>query len=357
MVTMLDCIYRTPAKMERIIANRKASFAALLKAMNKKMDAYDEIVFIGSGTSNNGSVTAHQFVEKVSGLSTNTMLPNEFLDKTVYNKQALYVFISQTGTSHCTKLAMKKVQEMGCLCVAMTESENTPLAMASDVHVDMGSGFEEYGMRTIGYCATVLTEMLMGMEIGLARGSLTQAEYDAYIQDALKVPSRHKQACAKTLKWFDENESLLVNAESFIIYGSKALWGVALEGALKILETARRYLCVGYELDDGLHGPDLAFSNRFVVLILNDGKNNDELAVSAAKFAKAEAKHGFIIGKHTLDDTDLSLELDGNDFQCLVFAPIMEILAYQLGIKNGVDIVPLKDMEMKSAKYFTTHDE
>lgn len=30
MVTMLDCIYRVPAKIESIVANRKETFAALL---------------------------------------------------------------------------------------------------------------------------------------------------------------------------------------------------------------------------------------------------------------------------------------------------------------------------------------
>ena len=64
-----------------------------------------------------------------------------------------------------------------------------------------------------------------------------------------------------------------------------------------------------------------------------------------------------MIGKHTLDDMDLPFEPVGNDFKCLEFAPVVEILAYQLGLENGVNIVPLKDMEIKSAKYFTTHDE
>lgn len=357
MVTMLDCIYRVPAKIESIVANRKETFAALLMAMSKKPDEYDELVFVGSGTSNTSSVTANRFVEKASGLSARTMLPNDFLNKVSYNKKALYIFVSQSGTSHLTQLAMKKVQDLGCLTVAITEHSQTPLSLDADIHVEMGCGFEEYGMRTIGYCATVLTEMLMGMEIGLARGALSQEAYDEYMKDALKVPESHKKICEDTLKWFDKVKESIAEAESIILYGSQSLWGVALEGALKILETARRYLCVGYELDDGLHGPDLAYSHRFAVLILNDGEKDDALATNAAKFAKAETGHGFVIGKHTLDDMDLPFDPVGNDFKCLEFAPVVEILAYQLGLENGVNIVPLKDMEIKSAKYFTTHDE
>lgn len=357
MVTMLDCIYRVPGKIESIVANRKKTFADLLTAMNENLHEYDELVFVGSGTSNTSSITANRFVEKASGLSAKTMLPNEFLNKATYNKKAVYCFVSQSGTSHLTQLALKKVQKLGCLTVSISEHAQTPLSLDADVHVDMGCGFEEYGMRTVGYCATVLTEMLMGMEIGLASGALAPAVYDEYIKDALRVPESHKKICSETLKWFDKNKDSIDKAESILLYGSDSLWGVALEGALKILETARRFLCVGYELDDGLHGPDMAFSPRYAVFILNDGEKDDALATSAAKYAKAETGHGFVIGKHTLDETDLPFEPVGNEFKCLEFAPVVEILAYQLGLENGVDIVPLKDMVIKSAKYFNTHDE
>ena len=357
MVTMLDCIYRAPSRIEDIVANRKQTFEDLLTAMKGNLCEYDELIFVGSGTSNTSSITANRFVEKVSGIAARTMLPNEFLNKVSYNKKAVYFFVSQSGTSRLTQLALKKVQERGGLTVSISEHPKTPLSLEADVHVDMGCGFEEYGMRTIGYCSTVLTEMLMGMEIGLARGTLSPTDYDAYIQDALRVLESHKKICLKTLKWFDQNKDSLTKAESILLYGSDSLWGVALEGALKIMETARRYLCVGYELDDGLHGPDMAFSPRYAVFLLNDGGKDDALVTSAAKYAKAETGHGYVIGKHPLDETDLSFEPVGNDFKCLEFAPVVEIIAYQLGLENGVDIVPLKDMEIKSAKYFNTHDE
>ena len=45
------------------------------------------------------------------------------------------------------------------------------------------------------------------------------------------------------------------------------------------------YLCVGYEMDEGMHGPTMGFTNRVAVIILNDGKN-ERLANGLADYIK-----------------------------------------------------------------------
>ena len=114
MVTLLDCIYRVPSVIEGIVARREETFAPLLDAVKDRLGELNEIMFIGSGTSNTCSLTAYRFVEKASKLSTSTMIPNEFLAKTVYNPKALYVFVSQSGTSTLTQQSLKKVKALGC---------------------------------------------------------------------------------------------------------------------------------------------------------------------------------------------------------------------------------------------------
>ena len=132
MVTLLDCIYRVPSVIEGIVARREETFAPLLDAVKDRLGELNEIMFIGSGTSNTCSLTSYRFVEKASKLSTCTMIPNEFLAKTVYNPKALYVFVSQSGTSTLTQQALKKVKALGCLTAAITEAPTTPLAKEAD---------------------------------------------------------------------------------------------------------------------------------------------------------------------------------------------------------------------------------
>lgn len=355
MVTMLDCIRRVSPITEKIVNNRKATINPLLEMLGGRVKEINEIVFVGSGTSSTCAMTSKGFVERASGLKTTVSVPNEFCyDKYAYNTKALYIFTSQSGTSIITRECLRKAKALGCPTVAVTEAPTTPIAKEADVHVDMGCGNEEYGMRTIGYCSSVLTHMLIAMELGLARGALTQGEYDAYIAEALRVPASHKAICDQTIAWFDNNKLQLMQTSTFTIYGADSLWGVALEGALKILETARK-ISIGYELEEGLHGPTMAYDRHNCVIVLNDGGREDKKSLALGRFAKAEVGNGFVVGSSVLDDTDLKLDIQGGAFRAIEFAPVVEIIAYRMAVDFGYDLT--KPMEFKEVKYFQTHDE
>lgn len=358
MVTLLDCIKRVPSVIENIVENRKEYTKEMLTYIGDNIHKINEIVLVGSGTSNTCSITSRSFVEEASGLSTVVILPNEFLSKQAYNSDALYIFTSQSGTSTLTQIAQKKLKEMGCLTVAITEAATTPLAKESGSHVMMFADHEEYGQRTIGYCSAILTQMVIGMEIGLARGYTTQAVYDGYVSEINQVPASHKAITEATMKWFDQNKDALMDVDAFALYGSASLWGVAVEGALKILEIAKRYIAVGFEMDDGLHGPTMGYTKRHCIIVLSDGGKDNKLAMGLAKYIKNEVGPAFVIGENTLDDTDLPFTSKGGHFKCLEFAPVVEVLAYRLAVDYGMEILPWDQQgPLPEMKYFNTHDE
>lgn len=358
MVTLLDCIKRVPSVINDIVAHRKEYTKPLLDYLNGRFDTLNEIVLVGSGTSNTCAVTSHTVVEEFSGLSTSAILPNEFLAKHAYNPNALYIFTSQSGTSTLTQEAQKKMRDLGYATVAITEADTTPLAKESGCHVYMGCGKEEFGQRTIGYCSSVLTQMMIGLEIGLARGYVSEEQYAAYIEEAKRVPASHEAITEASLAWFDKNKEALMDVDGYVLYGPNTLWGVALEGALKILEIAKRYLAVGYEMDDGLHGPSMGFTKRHCIIVLSDGGKDDHLAQGIAKYVKNEVGHAFVIGANTLDDTDLPFAYQGGHFKCLEYAPVVEVLAYRLAVDYGIKVLPFDQQEpLPEMKYFNTHDE
>lgn len=358
-VTMLDCINRVPSLAEQIVANRKETFAKLIEEGNKRNEI-NEIYLVGSGTSNTSSVTAALFVEQASGINTHVVLPNQFLSKRVYNPNALYVFVSQSGTSTLTQAALKKVKDLGCLTAAITGKEGSPLDSEADAWVNMGCGFEEFGFRTIGFCTTVLTEMMMAMEIGLVMGNITQEEYDGYVEEALAAAASNKKNSKKALKWFDENADVLGKANDIIIYGGDNCYGVAMEGALKILETAKKQYSVGYEIDDGLHGPTMGFTKGTVVVVMSDGGKDDKLVQGVASMMKEQFNgQGFIVGAKTQDKTDLKFKPATKNFMALEFAPIVQVLAYKLALYNDIPVPSMAEMMAQRAgekSYFNTHD-
>lgn len=353
MVTYLDCIKRT----QTIILDILEKFnERSIELREKWRPDIDEIIMIGSGTSNTTAQTSQLFIEEVSGLNVTTLLPNQFMKKSVYKKNALYVFTSQSGTSVFTVECLNKAKEIGGLTLAITGTEDNKLKNASDIHVNMGCGYEEYGQRTIGYCTSVLTQMLIGVEIGRMRNHIDQKMYDKYYEDAKKVPASQKKVVDDAMLWFDKNKEKLMDAEGFVYYGSGALWGVALEGALKALEVVRKYLCVGYEMDDGLHGPTMGFSKKHNVIILDDGKYDMHYVSSLKDYIQNELKDAFILGVNTKDEQDLKIEIMSDYFSMLEIAPAIQVLAYRLATDQGVKIPLLKGIVLPEFKYFSTHE-
>lgn len=357
-VTMLDCIKRVSSIAERIVNDREVTFEKLVKLV-KKRKGISAIYFVGSGTSNTSSVTASLFVEKATGVPTFAVLPNLFLSKTSYDPKALYVFVSQSGTSTLTQACLRKAKSFGGLTAALTGEEGTLLDSEADVWLNMNCGYEEYSYRTIGYCSTFLSEMMMACQLGKASGYLTEETYNGYVEEALLAAKANKRNIKKAEKWFEVNKDVLGSASTIVLYGSDSLYGVALEGALKILETAKKQFSVGYEIDDGLHGPTMGFVSDTVVVALSDGGKNEYLTQGIGSMMKEQFNgHGFIIGAKTQDDTDLKVKPVTENFVALEFAPFVQVLCYDLALYNGIPVLNTveRNQQKKNTKsYFNTH--
>ncbi|MEF9968726.1 MAG: sugar isomerase, partial [Longicatena sp.] len=114
--------------IETIIEKRKDLTNEMFAYLNERLSKLDEIVLVGSGTSNTSAQTSYEFIEEVSGLSTSSILPNIFLLKHVYNPNALYIFTSQSGTSTLIQEAQNKIKKLGYATIALSETADSPLA-------------------------------------------------------------------------------------------------------------------------------------------------------------------------------------------------------------------------------------
>ncbi|MBR2545928.1 MAG: SIS domain-containing protein [Erysipelotrichaceae bacterium] len=356
MVTMLDCIRRVAPITKEIVKNAQVNTDDMVSKLGDDVRKINEIVICGAGSSNTAAVTAAGFMEKVTGLQVHTFMANQFARKSIYNPDALYIFVSQTGTSTLVKEMVARMNDMGCFTVSVTEDETTPVGKQAKTHVNMGCGYEEYWFRTIGYCSSVVTLMVIGLRIALERGTVTVKEYNDYLAEAVVAADNHPAVIEKTIAWFNAHKDELVKGRCFVVYGSGPLHGVALEGALKVLETAKTFMAIGYEAEDGLHGPNLGFGKGEVIISLNDGVNDEWMGHGVVEYAKKELTQGYIFGAHPLDENDLEFEVKGGNFRALEFAAAVETLAYLLAKAVGTPVLPIGEYQDHiSGKYFETH--
>ncbi len=352
---MLDCIKRIPSILDAILDKADQTFTSLWETYGDNVDTVDEIILIGSGSSNTASITSRFMVEQTSGLRVTIMVPSDVLyHHTVRNPNALYVFISQTGTSTLTRKALQLANQQGWMTAAISESATTPIAQEAGVFIDMGCGYEEYPMRTIGFSSSVLTAALLGMQLGRKRGFLSPRAYDEHAANAKAAAGNIPAIIDATMSWLDTNRRNMLRSDCIIFSGSGALHGVAMEGAVKVWETPQ-ITSIGYELEEGLHGPNFGYTQNHCVIVLNDGGVEDQKARSLGRFMKAEKHNGYVVGAGTLDQQDLPFEPIGKDFCCLEFAAVVQVIAYRLAYDQGRDLFAPHDNSVMNS-YFRSHD-
>ena len=299
-------------------------------------------------------MTSRAFVEKVSGIRTTVVTSNEFMyDRYYRNPDGLYVFTSQTGTSHFVREAQKHCKEQGYLTVTISESADTPLAKESCIFINMGSGEEDCPMRTIGYCASVLIHMLMGLEIGRTYGYILKKEYEDYLEDARKLPDSNRRICQQALEWMDQARRKMFQSQLLVFTGAGMMYGLALEGAMKVWECPQ-IASVGYELEEGMHGPNYGYNSNHCVIVLNNG-TEERKGLALAKWMKDVKQNGFVIGSQVVDDKDLKVELLTNNYTAIEMAAAVQVIAYRLAFDGGRDLTAPHDNHVMES-YFKTHD-
>lgn len=356
MITLLDCIQRIPDISRKIIDSYDEIYKQFLSYIQEK--DIDELIFIGSGTSNTSTITACNFVERITKIRVSHYIPNEFLNKEYFNCKGLYIFVSQSGTSRLTNQSLEFIKKKGLFHACICADAESKMVRLSDCFIDLSCGEEEYGMRTIGYVSTILVEMFLGIAFAKSRNIVADDEVNFYLDDALKAVNGLELMTNQALIWFETNKEYLNSVEGFLLYGGKALWGVALEGALKILEITRQTLAIGYEIDDGCHGPTMGFTKKHAVIAFNIDDENNDTVQKLTDYAKNELGFGSIIGNKSKDLTDLKFEHHSNHFYAIEFAPFVQILAYQLAIEKGVVLEPSNVMKpLPEKKYFNMHEK
>ncbi|MBP1042879.1 SIS domain-containing protein [Vagococcus sp. BWB3-3] len=353
-VTFLDCIRRIPSLIEEVVRDGIPAIQRWLET-TPDLQEVTEIIIVGSGTSDTAAQTARPFVTKMSHLPVRTIVPTEFLEATyLYPENALYLFVSQTGTSTLTRHALQFVKKQGFLHVALTESAETPLAKEAEYHLLLGCGHEEFPMRTIGYSTSAFTLMMIGLELGRSKGLISETDYQRQLKEVEQATTHQVELVDKTLSWMEGCQQKMSQSSCILFVGSADLIGLAREGAMKIWEIPQ-IASIGYEIEESLHGPNYGYNSSHCVIVLNDHSQNEQKLLSLARYTKDIKKNGYVLGETVIDKHDLQFDIRNHDFKFLEFSIVIQVIAYKLALFVGRDMVSPHDNSVMYS-YFTTHD-
>lgn len=281
MINLEKEIREQPAALTNVIeANLPMIREIVAKA---KASGVHGIYFAARGTSDHACVYAQYLFGIFAGVPCTLGTPSVFTKYGAHINLSgmLVVGVSQSGKAEDVLAVLESAKKDGAITAAVTNNTESPMAKCADYHLCCACGFE----ASIAATKTFTTQMTI---LGLM--AAVWAENEALIEEFKGLSGKAQELLDtkydEIMAFADENQ----NIPGAILLGRGISYCIALEGALKMLETNKLKM-KGYPTSDFHHGPIAQVKAGDLVFIISPkGETSDDTAEIVKKLLDVDAK-------------------------------------------------------------------
>ncbi|KAI8124615.1 Glutamine--fructose-6-phosphate aminotransferase [isomerizing] 2, partial [Lucilia cuprina] len=224
------------------------------------------LMLIGCGTSYHSAVATRQLLEELTELPVMVELASDFLDRnTPIFRDDVCFFISQSGETADTLMALRYCKQRGALIVGITNTVGSSICRESHCGVHINAGPEIGVASTKAYTSQFISLVMFALVMSEDRLSLQQRRLEI-IDALLNLEDQIRQV----LKLDSEVQELakdLYQHKSLLIMGRGYNFATCLEGALKVKELTYMH-SEGIMAGNLKHGPLALVDDSMPVLMI-----------------------------------------------------------------------------------------
>ncbi|GLB42275.1 putative SIS domain containing protein [Lyophyllum shimeji] len=299
------------------------------------------IVFIACGTSYHSCLATRAIFEELTEIPVSVELASDFLDrKTPIFRDDVCVFLSQSGETADTILALRYCLERGALCVGVVNTVGSTLSRETHCGVHINAGPEVGVASTKAYTSQYVALLMIALQLSEDRISFTERR-NQIINGLHALPGQIKKVLDLD-KALQQLAADISGNKSLLIMGRGYQHATCLEGALKIKE-------ISYMHSEGIlagelkHGPLALIDENMPVIIIMTQDSLYPKVQSA--FAQITARKAQPIVLCNEDDTGIPagaktirVPKTVDCLQGLLNIIPLQLLSYHLAVRNGCDV-------------------
>ncbi|XP_076818359.1 glutamine--fructose-6-phosphate aminotransferase [isomerizing] 2-like isoform X4 [Clavelina lepadiformis] len=205
------------------------------------MDHIDEIrrcrriIIIACGTSYHSAIATRQLLEEMTELPVMVELASDFLDRqTPIFRDDVCFFISQSGETADTLMALHYCKKRGALSVGITNTVGSSISRLTDCGVHINAGPEIGVASTKAYTSQFVALVMFSLMMSEDRLS-KRSRYLEIVEALKELPEKIKEVLSLDSEIKKLAECLYKN-KSMLVMGRGFNFATCLEGALKIKE-------------------------------------------------------------------------------------------------------------------------
>lgn len=273
MTHMAQEVAEIPAAATRFLTQSRAKVLQAARALQAQDPGL--IVTVARGSSDHAATYLKYAIELQAGIPVASVGPSvaSIYGRSLRLEGAACIGISQSGRSPDIVEMMRSAREGGALSLAITNFDDSPMALASNHCLPLQAGVE----TSVAATKTFVTSVLAGLSL------LAEWQEDAALQTAVAgLPDALAQAVK--LDW-SPLAARLSRAQSLYVLGRGPAFAIASEAALKFKETCGLH-AEAYSAAEVLHGPAAIVQAQFPVLALGvDDAALPQLTATAERLA------------------------------------------------------------------------
>uniref|UniRef100_A0A4W3HG99 glutamine--fructose-6-phosphate transaminase (isomerizing) n=1 Tax=Callorhinchus milii TaxID=7868 RepID=A0A4W3HG99_CALMI len=236
-----------------------------LKDHLKEIKRCRRLILIGCGTSYHAGMATRQVLEELTELPVMVELASDFLDRsTPVFRDDVCFFISQSGETADTLMALRYCKSRGALSVGVTNTVGSSISRETDCGVHINAGPEIGVASTKAYTSQFVSLIMFGLMMSEDRISMQQRRKEI-ICGLHSLPDLIKEVLSLDEK-IQQLAHELFQHKSLLVMGRGYHYATCLEGALKIKEITYMH-SEGILAGELKHGP-LALIDKLMPVIM-----------------------------------------------------------------------------------------
>ena len=302
------------------------------------------IILIGCGTAYHSCLMAKYWFEQLTSLDVSVDIASEFrYRKNRFKKDALYVFVSQSGETADTYGALDLCNKNNMKTCSIVNVVESSIARDSEFVLPIHCGPEIGVASTKAFIGQMLVLYLLCIKIAKDRKDITKDIFSEKIKSLKSLSELIKES----LKTENEIQSIcnsFIEAKGSMFLGRGYSFPIALEGALKLKELAYVH-AEGYPAGEMKHGPLALIEDGMPVVVLAPRDQYYKKTISNMQEVIARGAKVLLITNKSKEEVyseniwqTIEVENTSEDlFPFLVTVPLQK-LAYYSALKKGYDI-------------------
>lgn len=316
------------------------SAIALTEAQMKDIS---QISIVACGSAYHVGVAIQYVIEDLAKIPVRVDLASEFrYRKPLLDPKGLVVIVSQSGETADSLAALREAKSRGVKTLAIVNVVGSSIAREADAVFYTLAGPEIAVATTKAYSTQLIAGYILALELGKARGEVTQQTYEELIQEMQTLPEKVKKLLEdkERIQWFASKFS---NAKDIFFLGRGIDYAVSLEGSLKTKEISYIH-SESYAAGELKHGTiSLIETGTLVVSVLTQPELYEKMI---SNMVEVKSRGAYLMGltvsgNYSIEDTaDFTVYVPRTDPH---FAPSLavvplQLMGYYISVAKGLDV-------------------